>query len=452
MAVNMDEYMARARAAQKEFATYTQEQVDAVVRVIGRVVYENAEVLGPMAAEETGMGVAADKIAKCRGKSGMIWNYLKDKKSVDIIDRDPERGLLYVAKPVGVVGAIQPCTNPVVTPMMNSMSALKGRNAVIISPHPASVKCSVKTVEMINEELDKIGAPKYLVQIIPEASIEASNDLMKACDVVVATGGPGMVKAAYSSGKPSLGVGAGNTQVIIDRDVDITEAVPMIINGRKFDNGIICSGEQCVFIPNDKYDAVINEFKLDGAYVISDAATRDKMRDVIFPGGKMNKDLVGKSPAVIAKAAGLTIPEDTKVFLIELEKHGKEEVLCDEKLCPVLVCLKYHTFDEAIDMAKDNYLYKGAGHTASVHSFNDKHIEAAGTKLPVSRVTVNQPCSSTAGGSYTNGLNPTTTLGCGSWGGNSMSENITYKHFINISRVAYVIKDAKIPTTEELWS
>ncbi|MGE1061540.1 aldehyde dehydrogenase family protein [Megasphaera paucivorans] len=452
MAVNVTETVEKARSAQKKFEMYTQEQVDEVVQCIGRVVYENAEILGPMAAKETGMGVAADKIVKCRSKSGMIWNYLRDKKSVGIIKRNPARGLVYLAKPVGVVGAIQPCTNPVVTLMMNSMAVLKGRNSIIISPHPKSVKCSMKTVELIKEELDKIAVPKDLIQIIPEADIQISKELMASVDLIAATGGTDMVKAAYSSGKPSLGVGAGNTQVIIDRDADIADAVSKVIAGRRFDNGIICSGEQCVFIPDDMYDNIINEFKRNGVFVIHDPNQIEIMRHTIFPENKMNKKLIGKDPQKIAEAAGITIPADTTVFFVELEKYGIEESLCDEKLCPVLVGLKYHTFDEAIQMAKENYFFKGAGHTASIHSYNKVHIEMAGCELPVSRIMVNQSCAITAGGSYANGLNPTTTLGCGTWGGNSVSENITYKHFLNISRISYCIADAHVPAAEELWN
>ena len=248
-----------AKEAQMELATYTQEELNSIVKVIAKTVYLNAEELAKMAVEETGMGVYEDKVAKNKGKSKTIWNNIKNKKSVGIIERNEEKGLVMVAKPVGVVGAVTPTTNPIVTPMCNSMFAVKGGNAIIIAPHPRSQNCSAYTVDLINKELKAQGikCPENAIQIIRESTIERTNDLMKAVDVVVATGGMGVVKAAYSSGKPSFGVGAGNVQVIVDRDINFDEATAKIIAGRKFDNGIICSGEQTIIAPADKYDEII---------------------------------------------------------------------------------------------------------------------------------------------------------------------------------------------------
>ncbi|HVI40188.1 MAG TPA: aldehyde dehydrogenase family protein, partial [Anaerovoracaceae bacterium] len=255
------EYIERARAAQQEYEKYDQTMVDQIVKIVAKVVHDNAEYLAEIAVEESGMGVVADKIAKNKNKAKIIWNSLKGKKSVGIIDMDEEAGITKIAKPMGVVAAITPCTNPIVTPMSNIMFALKGGNAIIITPHHKSIRCSTKTVEMINQDLEKLGAPKHLVQILDQQSRENTGNLISSADVVIATGGMGMVKAAYSSGKPALGVGAGNVQCIIDLDADIKLAVPQIIAGRTFDNGIICSGEQSVIIPEAKYDEILNEFE-----------------------------------------------------------------------------------------------------------------------------------------------------------------------------------------------
>ncbi|MCB2291747.1 aldehyde dehydrogenase family protein [Clostridium sp. CS001] len=447
----IQELMTKARLAQKEVANYTQEQADALVRAIGKVIYDNAEILAREAIDETRMGVYEDKVAKNMGKSKVIWNNLKDKKSVDIINEDKEKGLIFVAKPKGVIGAITPTTNPIVTPMCNSMFAIKGRNAIIVAPHPRSKKCSAHAVELMNGEIKKLGGPDNLIQIIEEPSVELTQLLMSAVDAVVATGGMPMVKSAYSSGKPAYGVGAGNVQVMVDRDIDYIEAAKNIIAGRKFDNGIICSGEQTVIAPAEKYDEVIKAFVDNGAYYIDDEAEIEKFRNVLFINGTINGKVVGQSVQFIASLAGVKVPEETKVVLLKAKGIGVEDVLCKEKMCPFMATFKYETFEEAVHIAKTNLLYEGAGHSAALHSNNREHIEYAGKILPVSRLVLNQPCSTGAGGSFFNGFAPSTTLGCGSWGNNSISENFDYHHLINISRIGYYNKDAKVPTPEEIW-
>jgi len=446
------ELIANAKIAQQQIENFSQEQVDIIVKAIGKAVYDNAEILAKMAIEESGMGVYEDKVKKNQGKAKTIWNDLKDKKSVGIIDRDPVKGLVYVAKPVGIVGAVTPVTNPIVTPMSNSMFAIKGRNAIIVAPHPKAAKCGAYTVKLINEAISKCGAPANLIQIIEEPSIESTNELMKAVDVIIATGGMAMVKSAYSSGKPSYGVGAGNVQCIIDRDVKISEVVPKIIAGRIFDNGIICSGEQSVIAPAENYDAIIAEFVANGAYFVNDPAEREAIRKALFVNGTINKDVVGQSVQKIAKIAGINVPENTKLVLVEGEGYGTQDILCKEKMCPFMVTLKYNDFEEAIKIAQTNLNVEGKGHSCAIHSNNKEHIEYAGVALTVSRLVVNQPSSTSAGGSFYNGFAPTTTLGCGSWGNNSVSENVTYKHLINVSRIGYYLADAKVPTDAELWA
>ncbi len=443
------EYIKKAKAAQIIYEQYTQEQVDEVVKVIARTIYDNGDLLAKMAVSETGMGVYEDKALKNKMKAKVIWNNLKDKKSVGIIKRDEETGITEIAKPVGIVGAITPTTNPIVTPMSNAMFALKGRNAIIITPHHRAIECSTKAVELINHELSKINAPENLLQILGYQSRENTKHLIENVDVVIATGGMGMVKAAYSSGKPALGVGAGNVQCIMDKDADIKDAVPKIIIGRAFDNGIICSGEQSVIIPNEIYQETINEFKKNGAYYVTDPLERDSFRNALFQYRVMNKDLVGQSVQKIGDMAGVKIPADTKVIVIETIENT--DVLGKEKMCPVLAAYRYDDLNEAIQIARDNLEMEGKGHSVAMHSNNKSHIEKVGESLEVSRFVINQSSATSAGGSFYNGFAPTNTLGCGSWGNNSISENLDYKHLINISRIGYFMKDNIVPTDEELW-
>ncbi len=450
---NVAEIFEKARIAQAEYEkSASQEQVDAAVKAIGKVVYDRAEELAKMAVEESGMGVYEDKVAKCKGKSKCIWNSLKGKKSYGIIDEDKETGIIKVAKPKGVVGAVTPVTNPVVTPMCNAMFALKGKNAIVIAPHPRTSNLNKYVVDLFRAELKKSGLPEDLVQTIENPTLDMTQEVMKTADVVVATGGSGMVKSAYSSGKPALGVGPGNVQVIIDRGVDYDEAAQMIIAGRKFDNGIICSGEQSIIAPKDEFDTVIKAFEKNGAYYIEDAAEVEKFAQTIFPGGVISKDVVGQSVQHIADLAGVSVPEGTKVVVLKARGVGRADLLCKEKMCPFMIAIPYDTFEEAMDIAYENLDYEGKGHTCAIHSNDRKHIEMVGEHMPVSRIVVNQPSSTTAGGALTNGFSPTTTLGCGSWGNNSISENLNYTHLINVSQIGLYNKDKRIPTDEEIWA
>lgn len=447
------ELMQKAREAQKELATYSQKEIDAIVKVIAKTVYDNAEELARMAVDETRMGVYEDKVSKNKGKSKTIYNHIADKKTIGIIGREENTGLTLVAKPVGVVGAVTPTTNPIVTPMCNAMFAIKGGNSIIVAPHPRSQKSSAYTVDLINKNLKEQGikCPENAIQIIRESSIDKTTELMKAVDVVIATGGMGLVKEAYSSGRPSFGVGAGNVQVIVDTDVDFADATAKIIAGRKFDNGIICSGEQTIIAPRSKYDEVMKAAVENGAYYADDEETIDKFRKILFIDGMLNKDVVGQSVQKIADLAGVEVPKDTKVILLKANGIGKEDILCKEKMCPVMATFAYDTFEEAIKIAQINLDLEGKGHTAAIHSNNNEHIELAGVKLTISRLIVNASSSTTAGGSLTNGLAPTTTLGCGTWGNNIISENLDYKHLINVSRIATVIRNAAVPSDDNIW-
>ena len=443
----------KARFAQKEYELFSQEKVDIIVRDIGKFVYDNAEQLAKMAVEETEMGSYEDKVLKNKSKARVIWNNLKDKKSRGVIDEDKESSLVFVAKPMGVVAAVTPVTNPIVTPMCNGMFALKTGNAVIFAAHPKAQKCAEFLAQKFMKIVKTHDGPDDLIQVVTNGSVEKTQELMQKADVVVATGGGAMVKSAYSSGKPSFGVGAGNVPVIIDRNINLKDAVEKIVDGASFDHGIICSHEQFVFAPEESFNETIELFTNTGKVWFTDDHNQiQKLRDVVFIDGQLNKDVVGKSASDVGKLAGIEIPASSRLILLPADGSGTEDVLAKEKLCPVIAIVSYATFEEAIKMAKSNLLVEGAGHSAALHSNNDENIQKAGLELPISRLVVNQPSSTSAGGSLTNGFAPTTTLGCGSWGGNSISENLDYKHLMNVSRIGKIISDKKVPTDDEIWA
>ncbi|MDR1801549.1 MAG: aldehyde dehydrogenase family protein [Lachnospiraceae bacterium] len=444
--------ISKARIAQQEFETFSQEKVDEAVRAIGKAIYDEGDMLAKMAVEETRMGLYEDKIMKNKGKSKAVWNKLKGVKSRGIIRYIEEEGLVEVAKPIGVIGAVTPTTNPTMTPMQNAMIALKGANAIIVCPHPRAKKTGEKSVEIMRDALEKVGAPKDLIQIVPEPSVEVSGLVMQLCDACVSTGGPGMVKAAYSSGKPAFGVGAGNVQCIVDDDADLKVVIPKVVRGRTYDNGILCTCEQSVHIPEEKYDEAVKMLIDAGAYYFDKSDELNALRNTMFPDGKLiNKDVVGASPQTIAKMAGITVPDSIKFLLAPVKAAGVGEPLAREKLCPVLAIYSYKTWEEAVANAVTNLNMEGAGHSAVLHSSNKEHIEYAAELLPVSRVGINMIGSSGLGGGFDNGLNPTATLGCGSWGNNSISENLWWHHLVNIQKVAYLMPEKKIPTDEEIW-
>jgi len=447
----INEYILRGRQAQRILETKSQLEVDEAVKAIAKAVYDNAEMLAEMAVEETGMGNIPDKIIKNKAKAGMIWNHLRGKKSRGIINRNEETGITEVAKPMGIVAAITPCTNPIVTPMSNAMFAIKAGNAIIVTPHHKSIKSSSVTVELMNQALNKLGMPENLIQILDVQSRENTKNLISTADVVVATGGSGMVQAAYSSGRPALGVGAGNVQCILDTDIDVEDAVQKVITGRTFDNGIICSGEQSVICPSSEYKEILKAFQANGAYIVSETEEKQKLREALFEEGKPNRHSIGQSPQKIAELAGIDLPKGARVIVVEADGTAELDVLGKEKMAPVLSAYSYENFKDAVEIARRNLEIEGKGHSVSIHSHNISNIEYAGEELSVSRIVINQACATSAGGSYFNGLTPTNTLGCGSWGHNSISENLDFKHLMNVSRVAYLMDKNEKPTEEELW-
>ncbi|MBK5240028.1 aldehyde dehydrogenase family protein [Clostridium sp.] len=441
-----------SRIAQKEFETYSQEKVDEAVRAIGKAVFDNGEILARLAVDETKMGRYEDKIVKNKGKSKAVWNKLKGVKSRGILRYIEEEGLVEVGKPIGVIGAICPSTNPTMTPMQNAMIVLKGGNSLIVCPHPSGKISGKKTVDVMNEALTKIGAPKNLIQIVEEPSIEISKLVMELADVCISTGGPGMVKAAYSSGKPAFGVGPGNLQCLIDSDVDIKEVVPKVVKGRTYDRGVLCTCEQSAIIPVDQYDAYVAALIDQGAYYVEKEEELEALRTTMWQDGRVNRAVVGATPVTIAKLAGFVVPEDTKLLVVKIKGTGKEETLSREKMCPVLAVYSYSTWKEAVNIANTNLLNEGQGHSVVIHSNTKENIEYAAVVLPVSRFAVNQIGSSGLGGSFANGLKPTGTLGCGSWGNNSLSGNLWFNHLINTSLIAYEIPGKYVPTDDEIWN
>ena len=442
----------RARIAQKEFEKYPQEKVDKAVRAVGKIIYDNADPLAKMAVEETGMGVYEHKINKNTAKPVSVWHHLKHIKSRGIIERDEEHGIVKVARPIGVIGSVTPTTNPIVTPCQNSMIALKGGNAVIVCPHPKAKKCGTKTVNLMRSALKEIGAPEDLIQIVEEPSSEISNLVMSMCDACVSTGGPGMVKAAYSSGKPAYGVGAGNVQVLVGTDADIPKVAQMVIQGRTSDLGILCTGEQAIHVHESQYDEMIEALKANGAYIVVDEKEKALLSEAIFPGGgRISPKIVGLKPHRVAEIAGFSVPEETSVLVMPVTGTGADEPMSQEKLCPTMVIYKYNTWEEAVENANQNLLNMGAGHSCIMHTNDKKKVEYAAGILPVCRFAVNIIGPAGLGGGPMTGLTPTSTIGCGSWGGNSISENLAWYHLVNICRIAYRI-DNRQPSDEEVWA
>jgi succinate-semialdehyde dehydrogenase len=447
----VSDLITKARAAQREFETWPQEKVDRAVRAVGKIVFDNAAPLAKMAVEETGMGNYEDKIVKNQGKPKITWQRMKGVKSRGIIRRHEDIGIVEVSKPIGVIGCIPPTTNPTMTPVHNAMCCLKGGNAMVMSPHPRAKKTGVATCDLMRQALEEIGAPADLIQCIPEPTMELSGLVMSMCDATIATGGPGMVKAAYSSGKPSFGVGAGNVQSLVDTDADFEKSAKEIAQSRTYDNGVLCTCEQCVHVQESQLEKMAALLQKQGGAYIHEPDDVNKLRKTMFPDGSIDKDCVGASAKYIAEKAGLSVPDDTRFLMVKVEKFGEEEFLTKEKLCPVMCIAPYDTWENAVAHAKANLLNEGAGHSAVVRSFTEEHIDYAGEELPVSRIGVNMIGSSGLGGAFNNGLNPTATLGCGSWGNNSLSENLWWHHLVNIARIAYTLPDAKVPTDEEVW-
>ena len=430
--------MAAMKEAQKLFAAYTQEQVDKIFKAAATAADKARIPLAKMAVEETGMGVVEDKVIKNHYASEYIYNAYKNTKTCGVIEEDPVYGIKKIAEPIGLIAAVIPTTNPTSTAIFKTLLALKTRNAIIISPHPRAKGCTIAAAKLVLEAAVKAGAPEGIIGWIDVPSLELTNLVMRDADIILATGGPGMVKAAYSSGKPALGVGAGNTPVIIDDTADIRLAVNSIIHSKTFDNGMICASEQSVTVLESVYQAVKDEFQYRGCYFLK-GDELDKVRKTIIINGALNAKIVGQKATTIAEMAGVKVPENTKILIGEVESVDISEEFAHDKLSPVLAMYKAKTFDEALAKAEQLVADGGYGHTSSLYiNTNEKEKMAKhAAAMKTCRILVNTPSSHGGiGDLYNFKLAPSLTLGCGSWGGNSVSENVGVKHLINIKTVA----------------
>ena len=431
--------LARVREAQRLFAGYTQEQVDRIFLAAATAANNARLPLAKMAVEETGMGVVEDKVIKNHFASEYIYNAYRDVKTCGVIEENKVYGTKKIAEPIGVIAAVIPTTNPTSTAIFKALICLKTRNGIIISPHPRAKKSTIAAAKLVLEAAVEAGAPEGIISWIDVPSLELTNMLMQEADCILATGGPGMVKAAYSSGKPALGVGAGNTPAIIDDSADILLAVNSIIHSKTFDNGMICASEQSVIIPKKSYAKVKKEFKARGCYFLKDEEL-DKVRKTIIINGALNAKIVGQKPVKIAALAGVEVPESTKILIGEVESVDISEEFAHEKLSPVLAMYKAEDFDDAIAKAERLVADGGYGHTSSLYvdEINEREkIERFASHMKTCRILVNTPSSQGGiGDLYNFNLTPSLTLGCGSWGGNSVSENVGVKHLLNIKTVA----------------
>ena len=431
--------IASVRAAQSKFATFTQEQVDKIFFEAAMAANKMRIPLAKMAVEETGMGVVEDKVIKNHYASEYIYNAYKNVRTVGVLEEDKAYGIKKIAEPVGVICAVIPTTNPTSTAIFKTLIALKTRNGIIISPHPRAKKSTIAAAKVVLEAAVKAGAPENIIGWIDVPSLEMTNLLMKEADIILATGGPGMVKSAYSSGKPAVGVGAGNTPAIIDDTADVVLAANSIMHSKTFDNGMICASEQSVIVLDKVYDAVKAEFKARGAYFLDPEET-EKVRKTIIINGALNAKIVGQRAPKIAALAGVTVPDSAKVLIGEVESVDISEEFAHEKLSPVLAMYRAKDFDDALDKAERLIADGGFGHTSSIY-LNQITEQAKLNKfygrMKTCRILVNTPSSQGGiGDIYNFKLTPSLTLGCGSWGGNSVSENVGVKHLINIKTVA----------------
>ena len=434
----LQERMTLMRKAQREFAKFTQEQVDHIFFEAAMAANKARIPLAKMAIEETGMGVMEDKVIKNHYASEYIYHAYRNTKTVGVLEEDPAFGIKKIAEPIGLVAAVIPTTNPTSTAIFKALLCLKTRNAILISPHPRAKKCTAEAARIVYEAAVKAGAPEGIIGCIEFPSLELTGELMHEADIILATGGPGMVHAAYSSGKPALGVGAGNTPVIIDETADIKLAVSSIIHSKTFDNGMICASEQSVTVLDSVYDEVRAEFARRGCYFLK-GDELDRVRHTILINGALNAKIVGQSAHTIAALAGVDVPEETKILIGEVESVELSEEFAHEKLSPVLAMYHAKDFDEALDKAEKLVCDGGHGHTASlyIHPAQKEKIMAHAERMEACRIVINTPSSfGGIGDLYNFKMAPSLTLGCGTWGGNSVSENVGVKHLLNVKTVA----------------
>lgn len=450
----VSELVQRSREAMKIFNSYSQEDVDEVVQAVAWAIYkqEHAEELARVAVKDTGLGNFEDKVIKKQRKTMGTLNDLLGKKSVGVIRTDPEKGITEIAKPVGVIAAVVPSTNPGATPANISMMALKGRNAIIISPSPKGQSTCQLLMKYIHEELEKVGAPIDLVQMLPPPVNKImSKELMSQADFVTVTGSANNVRMGQTSGKPNACVSAGNVVSIVDASAKIEEAAHKIYLSKTFDHATSCSNDNAVVIEESVYNRMIEALQKEGGY-LCDPNEKERLQEALWKDGKRNGKTIAKAPQVIAEEAGFTKPEasQAKFFMVTETGIGKEYPFSGEKLAVVLTVYKATDFDDALDITKRILNYSGRGHSCGLHTTDESHIERIGFEMDVCRLLINQIQVYGNGGNFNNGLNFTLSMGGGSWSGNNIDENLSYKHFLNITKVSRVIPE-DIPTEEKLW-
>ncbi len=443
---------AQAKAAQAQFREFTQEQVDAIIAAMAEAGFKASEHLAKLAVRETGYGNVPDKTRKNQFGTRDIYESIRDLRSVGIVRHDQKNKVLEIAEPMGVVAAIIPTTNPTSTAMFKILISLKTRNGIVISPHPRAIQCIREAANVLIDAALQSGAPEGLIGVINTPTLQATQELMQHRDtaVILATGGTGMVRAAYSAGKPAYGVGPGNVPVYVDRSADYKKAVTDVISGKTFDYGTLCSSEQAIIVDAPIKRRVKEAMAAHGAYFMQPEEVRKLGKALVTPSFLINPELVGKAPQVLAQKAGFSIPEGTRLLVGEIGGVGKEYPLSAEKLSPTLVFYEASGFEEGIRRATEILDFGGRGHTAAIHAKDDEIIRQFGLHVPAYRVVVNSPASIGSVG-YTNGLIPSMTLGCGSYGRNITSDNITAHHLMNIKRVAYETKPYSAPPTNVAW-
>jgi acetaldehyde dehydrogenase/alcohol dehydrogenase len=437
----LDALVARVKAAQAEFATFSQEKVDAIFRAASLAANQARIPLAQQAVAESGMGIVEDKVIKNHFASEYIYNKYKDEQTCGILEENDSLGTMTIAEPVGIICGIVPTTNPTSTAIFKSLISLKTRNGIIFSPHPRAKNSTNDAAKLVLDAAIEAGAPKDIIGWIDQPSVELSNGLMKHEDIalILATGGPGMVKAAYSSGKPAIGVGAGNVPVVIDETADVKRAVASVLMSKTFDNGVVCASEQAVIVHDAVYDEVKERFASHKGYVLSKAEA-DKVRKTMFKDGALNAAIVGQPATKIAEMAGVKVPTDTKILVGEGTRVKGEDEFAHEKLSPVLGMFRASSFEDAVEQAVDMVEIGGIGHTSGLYTdqdVNQDRIKHFGNKMQTARILINIPTTHGGiGDLYNFNVAPSLTLGCGSWGGNSISENVGPKHLINKKTVA----------------
>lgn len=443
----------KAKEAQKEIAKLSQEQIDTICKAIAKATFDNRVKLAKMAQEETGFGRWQDKVLKNAFASRDVLNAIKDMKTIGIIKNNPAAKYMEVAVPVGVIAGLIPSTNPTSTVIYKSLISIKAGNAIVFSPHPSALNCIKETVRIINEAGRSVGLPEGAISVITTVTMQATNELMKNenTDLILATGGSAMVRAAYSSGTPAIGVGPGNGPAFIERSADIPRAVELIIESKTFDNGTVCASEQSIIVEDISKEKVIAEFKKQGGYFLSKEDALKLEKYILRPNGTMNPNIVGRTAQVVAELAGISVPKDAKVLIAEETRVGNLAPYSREKLSPILAFYTVNTWQEARDLSIQILNFEGAGHTMVLHTTNDKIAEEFGLKVPVSRFLIN--CSATLGGiGATTNLMPALTLGCGAIGGSSTSDNVGPQNLFNLRRVVYGVRTLEEIRGEDVFA